>query len=308
MLPRCKTKASNERRAVPRIRSCNYLALLLVLTGCVISPRRDTTPVSNGSGANFSIQASPSTQSIVAGNQIVYTITITPGSGFTDTVNLSVNTGNAAIQAGVNPTAITGGTGNAELTVSTFTTTTSGTFKFQITGTDATNGQSQTTSVSLMVLNGASSMMSECMKIGPGGLQSQAFSKPASGDSSIRFSATPSVSPMSATIGLVSADGEFSDLVSFSSSGFLQARNGQSFSADASVPYVAGAAYRFRIVLDQAASTYSVFVTPPGQQEVMLGSGLAFPSEQTAASSFQSLGVLVDSAQHGEISVCNVAQ
>ena len=293
---------------MPRIRSCASLILLLALTGCVISPRRDTTPASNGSGANFSLQASPSTQSIVAGNQTVYTITISPGSGFTDTVNLSVNTGNAAIQAGVNPTAITGGTGNAELTVSTFATTTSGTFTFQITGADATNGQSQTASVSLTVLNGASPAMSDCMKIEPGGLQSQAFSRSASAGSSIGFSATPSVSPIHATIGLVSANGEFADLVSFSSSGFLEVRNGQNFSADTSIPYVAGAAYRFRIVLAHPASTYSVFVTPPGQQEVMLGSGLSFLSEQTTAGSFQSLGVLVDSAQHGEISVCNVAQ
>jgi len=306
MPPCCKTKASNERRPGPRNLSCASLLLLLALTGCVISPRRDISPVNNGSGANFSLQASPSTQSIVAGNQTVYTITISPGSGFTDTVNLSVNTGNAAIQAGVNPTAITGGTGNAELTVSTFATTTSGTFTFQITGADATNGQSQTASVSLTVLNGASPMMSDCMKTGPGGLHSQTFSKPVSAGSAVSFSATPSASPMSATIGLVSAGSGFTGLVNFSSSGFLQVRNGQSFSASTSVPYTAGAAYQFRIVLDQPASTYSVFVTPPGQPEVMLGSGLSFLSEQTAAGSFQSLGVLVDSAQHGELSVCNV--
>ena len=164
MSPCCKTKASHEGRPGPRNRSCASLILLLALTGCVISPRRDTVPANNGSGANFSLQASPSTQSIVAGNQTVYTITITPGSGFTDTVNLSVNTGNAAIQAGVNPTAITGGTGNATLTVSTFATTTSGTFTFQITGADATNGQSQTASVSLTVLNGASPMIQHSME------------------------------------------------------------------------------------------------------------------------------------------------
>lgn len=153
--------------------------------------------------------------------------------------------------------------------------------------------------------------MSDCTKTGPGGLQSQALSRPVSAGSSIHFSATPSVSPMSATIGLVSTGGEFADLVSFSSSGFLQVRNGQNFSANTAVPYVAGEAYRFRIVLDPAAPTYSAFVTPPGQQEVMLGSDLPFPpfaSEQATAGSFQSLGVQVNPAQQGEISVCNVAQ
>jgi hypothetical protein len=290
---------------VPRHSICVFLMLLLTLTGCVISPRRDIAPVTNGGGANFSLQASPSSQSIVAGNQTVYTITITPGSGFTGTVNLSINTGNAAVQAGVNPTAITGGSGNAELTVTTFATTATGTFTFQITGTDSTNGQTQTASVTLAVLSGSNPTTMDCMKTVPAGLQSKALLQPAAAGSSVSFSASPSVSPMNATVGLVSANAGFVDLVRFSPSGFLQVRNGQNFSADTSVPYVAGEAYQFRIVIDQTAATYSAFVTPPGQQEVMLGSDLSLPSEQTTMS-FHSLGVLVDSAQQGEISVCNV--
>jgi len=82
--------------------------------------------------------------------------------------------------------------------------------------------------------------------------------------------------------------GQYSDLaaiVRFNDTGTLDARDGGVYSAGMAVAYGAGISYHVRMVVNVPNHTYSVFVTPAGQSEVLLASNYAFRSEQATATS-----------------------
>lgn len=82
---------------------------------------------------NFSVSASPSSQTVTAGNGTSYTATITPVNGFSGTVNLSVSGLPSGANGSFNPTSVSG-SGSSTLTVTTATSTTPGTYTLTITG------------------------------------------------------------------------------------------------------------------------------------------------------------------------------
>jgi hypothetical protein len=86
---------------------------------------------------DFSIQPTPSTQTIAPGASGVYTLNVAPLNGFTQTVSLAA----AGLPAGVTATFPAGstvnGAGTASLRVAAATTATPGTYTFTITGTAA---------------------------------------------------------------------------------------------------------------------------------------------------------------------------
>lgn len=86
---------------------------------------------------DFSTSASPSSQTVTQGNSTSYTASISPLSGFTGTVNLSMSGLPAGATASLNPSSVSG-SGNSTLTVSTASTTPPGTYPLTITGTDGT--------------------------------------------------------------------------------------------------------------------------------------------------------------------------
>ena len=96
---------------------------------------------------NFSLSASPSTQTVIKGAGTSYAVTITPANGFTGTVTLTIGglPSGATGSFAPNPTTSTSST----LTVGTSTGTTPGTYPLTITGT---NGSlTRTTGVTLVV-------------------------------------------------------------------------------------------------------------------------------------------------------------
>jgi hypothetical protein len=103
------------------------------------------------------------------------------------------------------------------------------------------------------------------------------------------FYATPSVSAIDSVVGLAaSAPAAYTDIaanVRFNSSGNIDARNGGAYAAAATIPYTGGQTYSFRLVVNVAAKTYSIFVTPPGGSEQTVGSNYAFRTEQAGISS-----------------------
>lgn len=125
----------------------------------------------------------------------------------------------------------------------------------------------------------------------------------------VSFDAKPSAAPTDAVIGLsLNGANAFSNLatsVRFNSGGTIDARNGGAYAASATVPYSATASYHFRLLVDVAQHTYSVFVTPPNGSEVTVGNGFAFRSEQTTVSSLNNWAMVVDSDGQGNIDVCN---
>lgn len=76
-----------------------------------------------------------------------------------------------------------------------------------------------------------------------------------------------------------SADG-LAVVVRFNSSGFIDAINGSGYSAASAIPYVQGRTYRLRFVINAPMRTYSVFLTPIGSPERVIGVNYAFQSSQ----------------------------
>jgi hypothetical protein len=98
---------------------------------------------------DFSLSATPASQTVVRGNGTSYTLTVTPSNGFAGNASLSLG----ALPAGVNPTfntnPITNGSGTSTLTVTTTSSTPLGTYTLTITGTSGSLTHS--TSVTLIV-------------------------------------------------------------------------------------------------------------------------------------------------------------
>jgi hypothetical protein len=119
------------------------------------------------------------------------------------------------------------------------------------------------------------------------------------GPFTVTFSATPTVSPINSVVALApSAPSAYTDLAAiarFNPSGFIDARNGGAYTAAASVAYSGGQTYAFRLVINVAAKTYSIYVTPPGGSEQTVGSNYAFRSEQSSASSLNYWSAETDS-------------
>src|SRR5215472_9704354 len=113
---------------------------------CVLPPTGPPAP-------NFTIAATPASQTVTAGVGTSYTATVTPSNGFTGTVNFSVSGLPSGASASFNPTSVTG-SGSSSMSVSTSTTTPNGTYTLTITGTSGTLSHSAT--VTLIVTGGVS--------------------------------------------------------------------------------------------------------------------------------------------------------
>jgi len=109
-----------------------------------------TLTVNSASTGNFSLSASPSSQTVTAGNSASYTATITPSGGFTGSVTLSVSglPSGATARFSVNPVA---GSGNSTLTVNTSSSTPTGSYTLTVTGTSTSPSLTHSTTVTLVV-------------------------------------------------------------------------------------------------------------------------------------------------------------
>ncbi len=103
-------------------------------------------------GVNFVLSATPEFQSVNAGENTSYTVSVTAMNGFTGNVAL---TAPATLPTGVtatfSPTTITGGAGSSTLTLTTTSSTPAGEYPLSITGTSGT--LTQTAPIDLEVNN-----------------------------------------------------------------------------------------------------------------------------------------------------------
>jgi len=84
---------------------------------------------------DFSISASPSSQTLTAGGNTTYTATVSGLNAFTGTVGLSVSGLPTGAGGSFSPTSVTGGSGTSTLAVTTASSTPAGTYTLTITGT-----------------------------------------------------------------------------------------------------------------------------------------------------------------------------
>ncbi|HEY2113635.1 MAG TPA: hypothetical protein VGJ51_00985 [Candidatus Angelobacter sp.] len=94
---------------------------------CVLPPAAPTP--------NFSIAATPASQTVTAGAGTSYTTTVAASGGFTGVVGFTISGLPTGASASFNPTSVTG-SGSSTLSVSTSTTTPAGTYTLTVTGTD----------------------------------------------------------------------------------------------------------------------------------------------------------------------------
>jgi hypothetical protein len=99
-----------------------------------------------------------------------------------------------------------------------------------------------------------------------------------------QFDATPSGGAMDALIGFSNGGAnEIRDLattVRFNSSGYIDARDAGSHRAASQIRYTPNVKYRFRLVVNIPNHTYSIFVTPSGGSELVVGSNYRFRTSQ----------------------------
>ncbi|MGZ7099378.1 MAG: hypothetical protein ACXVJ8_12945 [Candidatus Angelobacter sp.] len=107
---------------------------------CVLPPAQQ--------GPNFSITASPASQTVTAGAGTSYTSSVTASGGFTGAVTFSASGLPSGASASFNPTSVTG-SGSSTMSVTTSTSTPAGTYTLTITGTSGTLVHS--TTVTLVV-------------------------------------------------------------------------------------------------------------------------------------------------------------
>ncbi|MCW1886363.1 chitobiase/beta-hexosaminidase C-terminal domain-containing protein [Luteolibacter flavescens] len=105
----------------------------------------------------------------------------------------------------------------------------------------------------------------------------------------VRWNAVPDSMAVDAVTGLSfgSVDG-YSDLACiarFNINGTIDARNGSSYQALATLNYTAGTIYRFQMDVDPATKKYSVTVTPNGGTPVLIAQNFSFRTEQAAVGS-----------------------
>jgi len=99
--------------------------------------------INQGGSPDFSISATPASQTVTAGGSTTYTTSISALSGFTGTVNLSISGLPSGATASFNPASVAGA-GNSTLTVATSSTTPAGSYTLTITGTSGTLTHSTT--------------------------------------------------------------------------------------------------------------------------------------------------------------------
>jgi len=83
---------------------------------------------------DFSLSATPSSQSVVPGGSVGYTATVAAGTGFTGTVDFSISGMPSGASASFNPASVTG-SGSTILSVLTTAATPAGSYPLTITGT-----------------------------------------------------------------------------------------------------------------------------------------------------------------------------
>ena len=81
------------------------------------------------------------------------------------------------------------------------------------------------------------------------------------------------------------AASQYSDLgiiVRFAKNGNIDARNGSEYTFDNQIKYSKNQEYRFKVEINFHTHTYDVWVTPKGEEEVLLGDNFSFRTEQNS--------------------------
>jgi uncharacterized membrane protein len=113
-----------------------------------------------GTAPDFSVSASPASQTVVQGSPTSYTVTVAASGGFAGSVSLSVTGLPSSATATFSPTSITSGSGSSTMNVATTASTVAGNYTLTITGTSTSPSLTHSTTVTLVVNSAGSANFS----------------------------------------------------------------------------------------------------------------------------------------------------
>lgn len=120
-------------------------------SGSLVHSTTVTLVVNAAATPNFTLSATPASQTVTAGSSTSYTASVAAVNGFTGTVSFSVSGLPSGASGSFSPTSVAG-SGSSTLSVSTSSTTPAGTFTLTITGTSGSLTHSATVT---LVVNSA---------------------------------------------------------------------------------------------------------------------------------------------------------
>lgn len=129
-----------------------YFPLITAFSANRLHDFQGTLTLSNSSTPDFTISATPASQTVTAGNSTSYTVSTSALNGFTGTVALSASGLPSGASASFNPTSISGA-GSSTLNVTTTTSAATGTFTLTITGTSGSLSHSATVTLVVSPVN-----------------------------------------------------------------------------------------------------------------------------------------------------------
>jgi hypothetical protein len=101
----------------------------------------NTAEIFNATTPNFTLSASPASQTVAQGSATTYTLTVTPSNGFAGNVTLSLEPLPTGVTATFNKNPIPNGSGTSTLTVTPTSSTTPGQYQLTIIGTSGSLSQ-----------------------------------------------------------------------------------------------------------------------------------------------------------------------
>jgi hypothetical protein len=249
---------------------------------------------------DFSLSVSSNTVTLPPGGCVTTAVNVIASGGFSGAVALSVSGLPSGWTAVFNPASVAG-SGTSTLNLCIPASTPPGTYTITITGMSGGG----THSVQLTVI-----VLPPCVTATNGhGWVNTPFAAQA-GTFTAQFDVMPSSTSIGGHVGLSNGAQTdykgFANIVRFSTTGIVDARNGGIYSGPtASFHYAAGTTYHVRLVSIISTHKYSIFVTPPGGTEVTIGNGFSFRTEQLSVASLNNYGAFVAATTTNSLRVCN---
>jgi len=157
---------------------------------------------------DFTISATPATQTVNAGSSASYTVTVSPLNGFTGTVNLTASGLPTGATPTFSPSSLSGGSGTSTLTITTAAASSASSSTFSMTGTSASLVHSASATLNVIAPDFSVSVSPGSTSVAPGGTATYTVTvAPLNGfTSTVNLSvaglpsgATPTFSPTSVT-------------------------------------------------------------------------------------------------------------
>lgn len=132
-----------------KVTAGTYSLTLRAASGSLTQSIPLTLVVGSSSSPDFSISASPGSQTVSPGSGTSYAVSVTASGGFSDSVSFTATGLPSGATPSFSPASISGGSGSSTLTISTISSTPNGTYTVTITG--SSTSLTHSTTVTLVV-------------------------------------------------------------------------------------------------------------------------------------------------------------